>query len=540
MDENKWVLKNHPIKKKLSSSEARYWKAFLAKILKIGLEFEFNLPKKAGDCKGDNNTCPCRHMNTEDCWTDCIHLAKCKELMGEDMECPGIMCSGFVSKCVDCEDFEIACDTCENRYDKNKNPESIRKHMWDELQPSKSYGKITQHGVHSIVRDGSLLGDKGAEVVTVGRRIDFWEFYKMCKKIIDEAVGRGAYVDERCSTHAHVIASYYGKLSNNKRPGIDIDVGHLAPGVPKYISELERPMPEIILANFHQLCQLYQNAITWMTIGLGDYNKLTRWEKFRVSIIGTSPVTKPMSEVVDEISSRCTRSKYGWANYTYCGFEKDCSVNRLHIEMRTMDCLLSPSAVAAVSCLYYALMIKAVEVSKYGLIWISEKWLEKAYEVKEALMNNTGDWDSKRFSNTSNLSKYYEVLITESFDLLSQVKHILMKQGPAYDVLEKLADKPCALRLCDGNSWDKIERDLAVQMTEDDKIANKISEVIDLRELTKCKDEKSWISKVCKIVAEEAPDDADIEERVCCFIEKRKRDGEVIFLEKIGSMAFVE
>ena len=61
-----------------------------------------------------------------------------------------------------------------------------------------------------FVQDGSLLGKKGAEVITVGRRVDYWEFYKMAKTIIDTAVTKGAYVNERCSTHMHVLAGYYG------------------------------------------------------------------------------------------------------------------------------------------------------------------------------------------------------------------------------------------------------------------------------------------------------------------------------------------
>jgi len=38
---DKWTFYIHPSKKIISAEEARYWKHTLAKILKIGLEFEY-------------------------------------------------------------------------------------------------------------------------------------------------------------------------------------------------------------------------------------------------------------------------------------------------------------------------------------------------------------------------------------------------------------------------------------------------------------------------------------------------------------------
>jgi hypothetical protein len=525
---DKWTFYVHPSKEAINSSEVRYWKHMLHKILKIGLEYEFNLPNKNGTCKGDNNACPCKFMAESDCWKGCIRHDACKAELGDDFVCHGIFCTGFLSSCIVCDKFEVDCVSCNNRFDPERNPDHIRERMNNFLTPSHSYGALTKHGVHSIVTDGSLLGKKGAEVITVGRRPDYWEFFKMSKEIIDLAVKNGAFVNERTSIHAHLLASYYGKV-----PGSE------GQGVPNQIDEMEKDMPEVILANFHQLCRRYQNAITWMTIGLDEPNRITRWEKYRVSVLGISAVSNSMSKVKNDVSSNAGGNKYGWVNYNNCTFNKKGEVKRFHVELRVMDGLLSPSAVAAMSCLYYAMMIKAIEISRYGVVEVGgQSWIEEAESIKSNLMNNTKGYDAgDRFSETAGLTKHYDILIAESFDLISQVKHILMKIGPAYEVLEKLAERPCGIRRCDGESWESIEKDLSVVMTKEDTFVAKLTEIIDLRLIDQCKNEDEWTKEAISLLNKDNDEVAD--DRVNEFINVKKNDGEMVWLERLGSMSLI-
>jgi hypothetical protein len=309
---------------------------------------------------------------------------------------------------------------------------------------------------------------------------------------------------------------------------------------------MEREMPEIVLANFHQLCRRYQNAMTWMTMGLDDPDRMTRWEKFRVSILQFSAIQMSMRKIQEEVSRNSGGNKYGWVNYNNCMFNSNGDVQRFHVEMRVMDGLMSPSAVAAMGCLYHALMIKAVEISRYGIVEVGDKdWLTKAQNVKNDILNNMkGYQDGDRFGDTSRLSQHHETLIAESFDLISQIKHILMKMGPAYEILEKLAERPCALRRCDGEDWKKIESDLAVEMTKDDLLTHKLSEIIDLRLVDQCASEKEWIVEATSLLRGDKelkidPDDDTIEDRITEFIETKKTDGEMVFLNRVGAMALV-
>lgn len=549
----KWTFFQHPSKPIISAADVNYWKRHLKSTLKVGLEFEFNLPDKNGNCKGDSTSCPCVVMNTDDCWTGCANeevcinekdFSKCEnqkdgctpdscaDCKDYKFTCHGLACPGFVPMCYTCDKFTIDCEKCPDRFDPDKNPDSIRSRITHELNPNNCYGMINKSGVHSITTDGSLLGKKGAEVITIGRRIDFWEFYKMSKDIIESAVSKGAYVNERCSIHMHVLAAYYSKLFQNG-DGV---------GVPNQINELEKPIPEIVMANFHQLIRRFQNALTWMTMALNEPNRMTRWEKFRVSVLDISAIMNNMAFVKDEVSRTSGGNKYGFVNYKFSRFDEKGNVSRFHIEMRETDGILSPTVVAALACLHYAIVIKAVEISKYGVVEVGDsEWMEHAAKVKESILNNMkGYQDGDRFGNTSHVHKYADYLVADSLELVRQLKHILIQIGPAYQVLEQLAERPIALRRCDGHSWERIEQDFAVPMTEEGKFEHTISEFIDLRLIDSCKTPEEWV----KVVSEALKADSeieigtleDVEKRVEDYIIEKRNDGKVIWSESLGSV----
>jgi hypothetical protein len=557
-DRDHWRFYNLPGRPALSADEVNYWRNSLKKILKIGMEFEFNLPKKrTGDCHDNSMACPCVNLKPEnDCWKVCVHKDNCPVLHkkvlencvnrtgtceGTDCEscehftaeCYGVKCPNFVSWCCVCKDYERNCKGCKFRFDPNKDPEAIRCHLNEHLRPNNTYGQVSESGVVNITTDGSLEGDRGAEIITVGRRVDYWEFFKMSENIIKSAVGRGAYLNERCSLHMHALASYYGKMMHHQE---DMSI-------PSRVTEMERPMPEVILANLHQLVRRYQNAMTWMMMGLSEKERLTRWEKFRVSVMSVSGILNKMHTVRDNIISIAGGKKYGWINYQPVEFDDNGDVRRFHVEFRAADGMLSPSAVAALGCMYYALVIKAVEISRYGIVEIGDPdWLEQAKEVKEALLNNMkGYGDGDRYGDTRSLYRYYDILIRESLDLVRQLKAILIGIGPAYEVLEKMAERPCALRLCDGQTWDQIEQDLAVKVSKEDRFDIVLSEIITLNQVCECMDEGEWVTSVGVVLRHNEDIEADIgngaglEERIQDFIGRKKENGEMVWSSRIGA-----
>lgn len=540
---HKWQFYSHPSKRVLSPREVIYWKNLLASLIKIGLEFEFNLPEQKGSCKGNNIQCPCANLNN-DCWLNCANLndcrknpqpeicanrnddctsESCKKCKHFSHMCLGIYCVDFVSACFDCDQFVKNCDTCVKRYDPKKDPSHIRNTIQKEFRPTNTYGTVGKTGVVRVEKDGSLLGDKGVEIITVGRRVDYWEFYGMSKKIIERASELGAYLNERCGAHMHVLASYFEEGSN--------------------INELEKNLPAIVLANFHQLCRRYQNAMVWMTIALDNPNHMTRWEKFRVSILDFSAVNRDANKLIQDICnyghqmSGGNGSKYGWVNYKQCKVADNGDISRFHIEMRGADATMCPSYYAAMACLYYALVIKAVEISRYGTLKVGdESWMAKAKKMKSIILNGTGDYGNKRLGDTSKLLDNQGYFIEESIDLLVQLKSILMRFGPAYDVLMKLAQRPIALRRIDGESWKEIEESIGSQLSESGQLEYKLREIIDLRIVEDCGSVTEWITAVHNIINEDADIDPVEKPDVESFVETMMREGEAVWSDSTGTL----
>ena len=193
----RWQFYKHPSKPLLSAQDVRYWRESMRRLLKVGIEFEFNLEELKGSCNGDNVQCPCLHID-RGCWQKCSVAYKCEKTKSIDtcanksskcklasctkckkykFQCIGITCVDFVSACLTCATFEKNCDTCPKKYDPEKDPKRIRQKLQEEMHPSNTYGQVSHSGVVSITTDGSLAGDKGVEIITVGRRVDYWEFY---------------------------------------------------------------------------------------------------------------------------------------------------------------------------------------------------------------------------------------------------------------------------------------------------------------------------------------------------------------------------
>ena len=533
MFNDKWVFFNNlPGKPALSSEDVKYWLGIMNKILKVGVEFEFNLQDPKGFCKGASESCPCIKMTADnDCWKQCANEAMCRAVV-KDVEfeeyCKKQYCNGFKSVCIDCPDFKVNCINCQYMYDPSHDPDAIRSFLRSYLEPSKSYGNISRTGVHSVICDGSLLGEgaegKGAEIITVGRRVDYWEFYNMLSTITKTSLEKGAYVNERCSTHIHVLAGYFDAQEQNSRY--------------KDLSDLEKPLPQIVMANFHQLCRRYQNAITWMSMALDNPDHLTRWEKYRVSLLDTSPVSMSMQDIIRQLEaiSYKPRGKYAWTNYMYSRFNGRNDVTRMHIEMRALDGMMAPSVVTAMCCLYHAMIIKAVEISKYGLLELGSKdWFDQTMNIKQRLLNNCPqNFQENRFSDTSCLrEEHMDILRAESLDLLNQVKHILMKTGPAFEVLEKLAQKPVAFFRCEGLSWEAIEEQYAVFRASETILDQKLDEIIDFRTISACENEMIWMEKVSGLLAKEG---IATPEQVAHTIAIYKRNGLCLWSESLGTL----
>lgn len=484
-------------RKLLTPSEVRYWRDILMRILKIGTEFELNLKESKGTCKGDTFICPCSHPEKEErkCYAECLIQDTCK--LKKKYDCPGIYCVEFVSPCPTCQEGVRDCSRCELFDDPDKRPKTVREYLKKSLKPTDDLARVGEHGVLQITTDGSLLGDKGVEIVTVGRRVSYQSLYEQSKSILDIVMDKGAYVNERTSIHTHLVAGYFALESNNKG---EIKVKYRKGGTNSrnFIDELEKPIPEIVLANFHQLIRRFHNALVWISSSGDSEEKLTRWMKYRMPILKYSPVKTNMSGIAGQLAQVDGHSgKYSFINYTNIKYAKNFDeISRLHIEGRFCDGMLSPSAATSIGILLYAFMLKAISLSQYGIMQAGDnEYMKQAYEIQKVLLNNSGSWQGPRFSDTSKFEPFREIVRKQASDMVNLLHSELRFQGPAVGVLKQLADMPCSMRLVRGDSWEKIENDLCFT-DKTSQTDEKILSAIDMLLVDDCVDMEEWSTVV--------------------------------------------
>ncbi len=502
----------------ITAKEHSYWRSHFEKILKVGVELEFNLKLVRGDCKGYNTNCVCEfynecspipclmcdddgnctlyydtannceHADDEDCTGichTCIHA--------RHMKCDTSNCISYQPVCLECANTTINCAMCKE-YVKNRiDPSTVRRKLAMDLQATNNFGVVGDTGVLQVVGDGSLE-NKGLEIPTVGRRYDFYTFRDMFKTIIDKATEIGGYLNSRCSIHTHILNDYYTKLSNdNGRHRHPDDNAHMN------ITSLEREYPNIILYNILQIWRKYEAALFWMSMGLGDADHMTRWSKFRYPLRGVNPMYG-FKDMLSAVYGAVGNSKYGALNIKNCLFKGE----RLHLEFRTMDFVKSPTYISAMCALYQAIVMKAIDISVFGVMDIDSN-VDVTQELEYVSMIANGydkGYDSDRLSDTSNVLRHRDYYVSKGHEMLDFLTSVIDNVSPEMAVLRAIVDSPPALYFIASsvkdpqNNYD-IEAEYAKYLPDNTStVQDYICKVAALGNIHSCKSRKDWIREV--------------------------------------------
>ncbi len=156
--------------------------------------------------------------------------------------------------------------------------------------------------------------------------------------------------------------------------------------------------------------------------------------------------------------------------------------------------------------------------------------MAKIKEVQPHLIaGETREWGDHRTADTSGLSPHFEWLQRNTRELINWLKPELSSLGPAYEILLALADRPCSLRLSEGQDWSQIETDLYAQHVaarEEDIPINidEIREVVDLATIVDCGHVETWIEEVAAYLGQNPPHVADTVHRMITSGELRWSD----------------
>ena len=364
-----WLFVKRPSRPPLTRREVSYWKSALKKLLKVGIEVEYNLKEENGHCDRQNFLCTCKAVfksknpmpQTSLCYEQCTKWDNGNCTIAKEHGCVGIYCREFSSPCSGCNKYDRGCENCPDLYNIEKDPRYVRKNISNLLEPTSFVGKHGKAGVYKVCKDGSLLGDGGIEVATVGKRVQFGSLYDQVAHIMSLCANRGAFTNERCSIHIHLLASYLTQGFSGGDQGSKF--------IRSSVTEMERSLPEIVLANFHQLVRRYHCALIWLSAAGTKQSQLTRWEKFRKPILSYSAIRHKMPVVTKETGGASkNKRKYAMMNYEQIRYDEEGEVSQLHVVARYMDGNMSPATVVAHACLLNGPRLKEVEFSRYGVL----------------------------------------------------------------------------------------------------------------------------------------------------------------------------
>ncbi len=334
------------------------------------------------------------------------------------------------------------------------------------LAPSGSYETLGPNGVLDVRAEHC-----GIEIRVIGRHPHFRALHEQYRAIMAVLAEEGARARPTCGLHFHVLAP-----------------------------SLAEPLPEIVLANLWNLIRRYSPELRYLTSGGDTREALCRRRNHasHLEMVRHTPAAMHMADIQAELRvSRTVPEHQNFVNLEHIGFTESRQVYPFHLEFRFPDSDLCPSSVTAKVFLFLVLVMKAVDLSQYGVIHVGKvaAWRRKV-QLLGMLSNNDGNLAT---SDTRQITdEVIEELRQGCFELLDLLgpTYERFSDGRSLEVLMALAESPVSLMRCAGYDWPAIEDLLVGRLTRNeigvDEIDRRLMQRIELGEWTGMASPESW------------------------------------------------
>ncbi len=334
------------------------------------------------------------------------------------------------------------------------------------LSPSGSFETLGENGVLDVQTEHC-----GIELRIIGRHPHFLALQRQYTGIMNVLKAQGARPRPTCGMHFHILTP-----------------------------ALSEAVPEIILANLWNLTRRYAPELKFITSCGKSRSALTRRRNHNshLEMVRHSPGTMTMAQIQAALDkSRPVPKHQNFLNLEHLGFTEEGAIFPFHLEFRFPDADLSPTSVTAKTFLFLAMLLKAVDLSQYGVIHVGKivPWRRKI-ELLNMLSNNDG---SLATSNTASVSDgIIEELRQGSYELLDLLSPVFNRfaDDRSLDVLLALAETPVSLMRCAGYNWNQIETLLADRAARDelglDKTDRRLMQRIELGEWAEQSSADAW------------------------------------------------
>ena len=333
------------------------------------------------------------------------------------------------------------------------------------LQPSRDLSSLGCYGVLDVISEHC-----GIEVQVIGRQPYYSALIEQYRRIF-ALLPEGIRARPTCGLHYHVLT-----------------IG------------LSEPVPEIILANVWNLTRRYAPYLRFLTSAGDSMTALCRRRNYtsHLEMVRHTPGVYSMREIQQLLrESRRVPEHQNFLNLEHVRFNEQGAITDFHLEFRFPDADLSPTAIVAKTFLFLAMILKAVEMSQYGVIHVGRirEWRRKV-ELLDMLSNNDGPLAT---SDTGRVTpEVIEELRVGCRELLELLKPIFARfeHNPSFEVLSLLAETPISLLRASGRDWSQIEEILAERavavVDELDKTDRALMRRIELAELTGYPAPEAW------------------------------------------------
>ncbi|MBO9369970.1 MAG: hypothetical protein J7575_02595 [Chloroflexi bacterium] len=343
--------------------------------------------------------------------------------------------------------------------------EELMPRLIEALQPTQDLTRLGRYGVLNVVSEHC-----GIEIQVIGRHPYYNALLQQYRDLFAQ-LPEGIRTRPTCGLHYHVLA-----------------VG------------LAEPVPEIILANVWNLTRRYAPHLRFLTSAGDQMTALCRRRNYtsHLELVRHTPGVMSMAQIQQALrESRTVPEHNNFLNLEHIVFNEDGSIRVFHYENRFPDADLSPTSIVAKAFLFLAILLKAVELSQYGVIHVGKihKWRRKC-QLLDWLSNNDGNLAT---SDTSRITpEIIEELRVGCRELLELLKPVFdrWEHNPSFEVLSLLAETPLSLLRASGRSWAEIEALLAERAATPtgalDATDQRLMRYIELAELTDRPTVETW------------------------------------------------
>lgn len=224
------------------------------------------------------------------------------------------------------------------------------------------------------------------------------------------------------------------------------------------------------------------------------------------------------------IKNEAIRVLKAYGKYRGINFDKQSTtrgngaLNGIMVEIRTTDRIPVPSALTSIKAMYEAMLLKAIDLSQYGILNVECNGVLNAWQ-------KTKECVAKMCEGKALSEKDISYLQRKAKEFIHYLKPQLMRDNSkAVEILEQLAIKPISIRYREGKTNAQIEKELYGSKKKNFKSEIALRQIIDLL-LIEANSSMEWKKKASKMMG--------ISERsVEHNIAKINESGEKIFFDE--------